>query len=809
MSALTFDIRPTRAYMGLILHRLFVSPFSLVVYVLLLAPIGLRATETGDYTFFAAVIALLSFAIHIEGTFIARKLQDDREPVLNSHNLGCYMTFDMVRAIQGRGHVTVLKLIIASTATRRGAFILRQLGVERKEFLEHCRKGLFAKDDALLFVEEAVACAKELDEERIDANSILYALFKRGGVCTDILNACDVSLDDLRAIVKWESFHNRIDRLEWILHPRRIARNLGTIGRSWVQGYTNELDSITKDISGSVVWDADHRGVCVHQEQLEQAVQVLSRSTQRNVLVTGPVGSGKRTLVRNVGALLHKQEVKKGVTLTRQLVLKTEELMSGFDQPDSILLRALQKGEKAGNILLIVENLALILRSKNGNLRNVFTKFLQSNRVTVFVIASSGDYHSLVKSDPVLDSLFEKIHLGDTTEEETMAVLMMRYFVLEEKLKVHATYKLLKLTLNLSKRFIGKGALPGKVLEVLSDAMIAARDAGMRELSEEHIRKSVSLKAHMDVSEVSGDEKVKLLRLETALQQSIVGQNASIHALVNTLKRARLDINAGKRPLGTFLFLGPTGVGKTHTAKVLAQEYFGGTEALIRMDMNEYSNEESVFGIIGDPDPAATSEGFLTKQVQERPFSLILLDEIEKAHKKVLNLFLQILDEGKLTDSRGVQTDFRNSIIIATSNAGALFIRDFIQKNEQKTKEEFKEALIDTILKDGSFSPEFVNRFDEVILYYPLSVRDAIKVALLMLQDIVLEIEDKKGYKIRVEEDVVVEIVQQGYSIEFGAREMRRVILDIIENFLAEYLLRHDVKRGEEIYIGKKDIRSA
>ena len=807
MATLTFDIRPTRAYTGLFMHRVFVSPISFVVYVLALAPVGLRATETGDYSTFAIITALLLFGIHVENRFIKRKLARDEEQVIDKENLGCFVTFDVIRRIRGRGHVTLPKLLIAASATSRGSFILSQLGKNKKEFLKRCSGAVSSKDDVLTFMCGAVQCAKELGEKRIDANAILYAFFKLEGVFKEFLNECDVSLDDVRIILKWEAFHNKVSEGEWVLHPNRLVRSLGSFGRSWVQGYTNELDQITRDISGQVVWEGEHRGVMVHDEQLDSAVQVLSRSSQRNLLVVGEVGSGKRTMVRNVGYLLRKHEIKKGLQFTRQLVLKTEELMSGHKQPDQVLLRALQKGEKSGKILLIVENVALILRSNDTNLRNVFTKFLQSNRVSMFAIASSADYHAFVKADPVLDSLYEKVHLSDTTDDETMAVLMMRYFELEKKFKVHVTYRALKSVMNLTKRFIGKGSMPGKALNVLNDAIIAARDNKKKYVEDEHIRKAISLKAHMDVGEISSDEKEKLLHLEDALKTNIVGQSEAVEALVSTLKRARLDINAGKRPLGTFLFLGPTGVGKTYTAKVLAREYFGNKKNLIRIDMNEYSNEDSIFGIIGDPNPGKNSEGFLTKEVQDKPFSLILLDEIEKAHPKVLNLFLQILDEGRLTDSRGVNTDFRNTIIISTSNAGALFIRDFIKKNEGKSKEEFKDALIDTILQEKIFSPEFVNRFDEVILYYPLEVRDAIKVALIMLQDIVEEIEEKKGYVVRVEEDVVVEIVKAGYSVEFGAREMRRVILDIIENFLAEYLLRNDVKRGEEIYIGPDDIK--
>jgi ATP-dependent Clp protease ATP-binding subunit ClpC len=788
------------------LHRILVSPLSVVVYVLLLAPLFLEAATTGDYTLLGTAVGFILFAVHIERKFIERKLMYDEEPVLSRSNLGCYVTFDVVKHIHGRGSVTLPKLLLAASVTARGQFILRQLGRDRKQFIAACKGGVSSKDNVLEFIQDAVESATELGEKRIDANAILFSFFKRGGVFRDFLNECDVSLEDLRTVLKWESFHREVSKTEWVLHPHRLVRSFGSFGRSWVQGYTNDLDLITEDISGQVVWDGEHRGVLVHDKQLELAVQVLSRSTQRNILTVGKVGVGKRTMVQNVCYMLRKHELEKGLPLSRQLVLKTEELMSGYKEPDQIFLKALKKGEESGKVVLIIENIALLMRSADANLRNVLTKFLQSDNVSIFGIVAPEDYHAYIKSDPVFDGLIEKIYLEDTSDDETMAVLMMEYFSLHKKYKAYVTYHAFKSLLTLTKRFVGKGGMPGKAVDILGDAVIAARDDHSVYTEDEHIRKAISLKAHMDVSEVSGDERQRLLKLEEALKTNIMGQEESILALVNTLKRARMDINSGKRPLGTFLFLGPTGVGKTYTAKTLAREYFGSEEALIRIDMNEYGNEESVAGIIGDPNPTKASEGFITKQVQDKPFSLILLDEIEKAHKKVLNLFLQILDEGKLTDSRGITTDFRNTIIIATSNAGALFIRDFIKENENKSKEEFKEALIDTILKSQIFSPEFVNRFDEVILYYPLSIKNAIKVALVMLEDIVREIADKKGYIVQVEEDVVVEIVKEGYSVEFGAREMRRVILDMIETFLADYLLRNDVKRGDTIFISRKDV---
>jgi ATP-dependent Clp protease ATP-binding subunit ClpA len=193
--------------------------------------------------------------------------------------------------------------------------------------------------------------------------------------------------------------------------------------------------------------------------------------------------------------------------------------------------------------------------------------------------------------------------------------------------------------------------------------------------------------------------------------------------------------------------------------------------------------------------------------VQDKPYSLILLDEIEKAHPTVLNHFLQILDEGFLTDARGVRTDFRNTIIIATSNAGALFIRDFVKQNQDFKKDEFKKQLVDSILQQKLFSPEFLNRFDDVVLFYPLSKEDALQVGSLMLQDIVGDIQRKRGITVRVDQELLAALIERGYSIEFGAREMRRTMTDMVESYLADYLLRNDVKRGSEIVIRKEDLK--
>lgn len=802
MNARMLDFAGTKEYLAARLRSVLLGGLPTAIYFFVSAGIAIRCWMIGDMRPFVIFIILLLFSLHVVKLYLAERLENDDLPILQNAPITAALAMPLIERLASKKKCMPIDLLAAAVETSRGRFMLDEMEITASMLIEKCGKEINGEIDVIPFLEHAKELLPSLHESRIDGNMVLYLFFRYVDSCKELLKLADLSDDDLAGLLHWEHFHAHFRTHDDPWAPQSIMR-ASSMGRSWVMGYTNALDQLTSQVDMHEASSGED-SIVIHQDSITEILRALSRAKDRNVLVMGKVGTGKRTLVRNAARRLRSMERAKHVPFTRIVTLHTERLLSGVANPDTFLLQALNRAQSTGKFVLVLNDFALLLRSSNANLHAVLLKFLQSSAISVIGIVDTQDYHSLIKNDPVLDSQFEKITVEDSSDDETMEVLMAHYFGLNDR-SVRITYKALRTIVELGKRFLGsRGGMPGRAIDVMDDAVMRARERGDVYVREEHVREAISVKSRVNVSQMSQGEKERLLVLEDAMKGSIIGQPAAIRAVVSALKRARLDLHDRKKPVGTFLFLGPTGVGKTQTAKVLAREYFGADDAMIRLDMNEYSHADSVFSIIGQ---SGANEGFLAQRVQDKPFSLILLDEIEKAHPAVLNLFLQVLDEGFLMDNRGMRTDFRNTIIIATSNAGALFIRDFVKEHPDFEKKNFKGQLIDAIIQQRMFSPEFINRFDELVLFYPLTMKDATQVAMLMIGDIVSDVEKRRGIKVELDEDVVEELVKRGYSMEFGAREMRRVITEVVEDYLADYMLKSDVKRGESIIITKEALQ--
>ena len=340
--------------------------------------------------------------------------------------------------------------------------------------------------------------------------------------------------------------------------------------------------------------------------------------------------------------------------------------------------------------------------------------------------------------------------------------------------------------------------MPDKAIELLIDVATRANQERVDIISEDYVYKLVSEKTGVPVGPIRNSERDLLLHLEDKLHKQVVGQQVAIDAIARTMRRGRAGIQNSEKPIGSFLFLGPTGVGKTETAKALAKVFFGGEDKMRRLDMSEYSGEDALEKLIGDGEKA----GSLPTILREHPYCVLLLDEFEKATQPIHDIFLQVLDEGSFTDSRGNKVNARNTIIIATSNAGSdLILRTVKQRKVLAT---LYQKIIDHVIKEGTYRPELINRFDSTVIFEPLTTAQQTEVANLMLGGLYERVKEK-GYEVNVSEDLLDMLVKKGYDPEFGARPMQRVLQDVIEEKIAQKIISGAVKKGDTINLTRAD----
>jgi ATP-dependent Clp protease ATP-binding subunit ClpA len=363
-------------------------------------------------------------------------------------------------------------------------------------------------------------------------------------------------------------------------------------------------------------------------------------------------------------------------------------------------------------------------------------------------------------------------------------------------------YQSLKEAYRLSSRYLHDQAMPGKAIKLLEAAGQGAADQGL--VTAAVVQQAIERMSGIKASTASTvDEREALLNLETKIHERMINQTRAVQVVSDALRRARSGVRNQDRPIGTFLFLGPTGVGKTELAKSLAAIYFGGENNLIRLDMNELVQPGDVSRLLAD---AASDPYSLAAQITKQPFSVVLLDEIEKAHPNVLGTLLQVLDEGIMRDVNNREVSFRDSIVIATSNAGADIIRAHIENGE--SLEQFEQSFIDELINSRQFLPEFINRFDEVVLFRPLKPDELLQVVDLLIAGINKNLALQK-IQVQVNDDAKRALVEKGYDARLGARPMRRVVQRTIENFIARSMLSGTVMPGSTITVTLEDINGA
>jgi ATP-dependent Clp protease ATP-binding subunit ClpC len=596
---------------------------------------------------------------------------------------------------------------------------------------------------------------------------------------------------------------------------------------------------------------------------------------KNNPCMVGEPGVGKTAVVEGIAYLISHGDVPDNIKNKRLLSLDLSSMVAGSKyrgEFEERIKKVIDEVKADGNVILFVDELHTIIGAGGAegaiDASNILKPSLSRGELQMIGATTRTEYRKYIEKDAALERRFQPVYVEEPTEDEAVEILMGLRGCYEAHHNVDISDAAIEAAVKFSIRYISDRFLPDKAIDLMDEAcsrkrlgfgvktrntqavelelnslnedlekllaegdVEAAADVVSRQnklegklnrlqkgtgnkrlvVDEEDIADVVSVWTKIPVNKLTEKESKRLERLEDELHLRVIGQNEAVDAVAKAIKRSRVGLKDPKRPVGSFLFLGPTGVGKTELSKALAEAVFGSEDALIRVDMSEYMEKHSVSKLIGSPPGYVGFEegGQLSEKVRTNPYSVILFDEIEKAHSDVFNILLQVLDDGHITDSQGRKVDFKNTIIIMTSNTGAERIVDpkklgFVTiSNEEKEHEDMKNNVMDEVKR--SFKPEFINRIDDIIVFRSLTEDDVKKISNLMLSELKKRVKTQMNIELRFGDAVKKLIFEKGYDKKYGARPLKRAIQTYIEDSLAEEILKGNIKSGDTVQVSARN----
>jgi ATP-dependent Clp protease ATP-binding subunit ClpC len=580
-------------------------------------------------------------------------------------------------------------------------------------------------------------------------------------------------------------------RKEYALDQKHIAHfqfSGSGVFDFFVFGWSAQLSQYASNFTKEVLSQRNVKPVGRNNEY-DLLITALSKNSSSNALLVGQAGVGKSAIVAQFVVDSNEGQLPQNVSNKIVFKLYAERLVAGINNTGDLEARFVELFSElshAGNIVVYIPNIENIFGGGglNMDISGALIEYLRSNRIKIIGSTTDDAFKSYIYPKQEVKELFDIVEVNEPDFDTVLFMALEKSKELERGNGVIITYDAVKEACSLSDSYANDGtALPGRAVRLLDDTIAHAKTHGIKNITKKEVRELIEEKTHIVLDKPNARESEKLLNLEKELHETIVSQDEAVAAISDAMRRVRTGMKEGQKPIASFLFLGPTGVGKTETAKALALSYFGDEKTMIRLDMSEYQNPDSVERLLGG----------LADKVLNTPFSLILLDEFEKAYIRILDLFLQVLDEGRLTDNLGRTVSFNNTIIIATSNAGSEFIREGYKAHV--SNENMKNALIEKIQQGNIFKPELINRFDDVIVFKPLSQDDVAKVAKLFLSDVIKRISEQQ-ITLTYDDAVLLFIANNSYSVEFGARNVKRFIEQSVENQLSKLILSKALSQG-------------
>ncbi|MBI2028099.1 MAG: ATP-dependent Clp protease ATP-binding subunit [Candidatus Levybacteria bacterium] len=563
------------------------------------------------------------------------------------------------------------------------------------------------------------------------------------------------------------------------------------IGESWVYGWTVETQKYMVDIASEAL--AKKPLLIGREQEYKKVVEALSN--YKSVVLVGEPGSGKNTLVESLVFESFMGNLRGNLYHKRFYQLLVDTLLAGTQNQGELQERlddVIAEISHSINIIIYIPNFESIMGSStfNTDLSGVLIPYLQKGKIQFIASVTPSSYKRFIEPKHTLTNLLTSVHFEEPDKKDALQMLFMKTPAIEAKHKVSISYKGVLTANDFSSKYLPNTVMPGRGVTLLEDTANKVVLSGRKIVEEEDVISEIEEKTKVAIGKPKEKEKSLLLHLEDELHKYIINQKEAVFEISEALRRLRAGLTTKEKPI-SFLFLGPTGVGKTETAKALSKVYFGQESQMVRFDMSEFGESGSVNRFLGEE-----GEG-LTDMVFDHPFSLVLLDEFEKSNPKIIDLFLQVLDDGRLTDIKGKTISFVDTIIIATSNAASEYIREEVNKGTQIDKN-FQKNLLNFLQEKGIFRPEMLNRFDGVIVFKPLGEKEVgqiIKLLLKELSDKLLE----KDIMVNFDQKIIEKISKEGFDEEFGARPLRRFIQDSIEDQIAKMLLKDEIKRGDKI----------
>ena len=700
--------------------------------------------------------------------------------------------------------------------------------------------------------------ADKFKSEYIDTEYILLGILQQGeGIAVDILK--EAGIED-RYIVE---LIIDIVGLDSITTNQESKSNYP----SEIQASSKLLEKYGKNLT-LIASQNKIDPVIGREKEIERAIQILSRRTKNNPVFIGDPGVGKTSVAEGLAINISSGNVPDNLIGKVLYTLDMGSMLAGAKyrgEFEERMKQVIDEVAKNGNIILFIDELHTIIGAGSTgestiDASNILKPALSRGDIQIIGATTIDEYRKHIEKDSALERRFQPVLITEPTKEETIEILKG----LREKYEGHHNVKItdeaIVAAVDLAIRYIPDRFLPDKAIDLIDESASRVRlrenslqknsistdkctldketDYKLNEdiiedeilgisiklsdnipnienhkksyvgiVDKEIIAEVVELWTGVPVNQIVEEEAYKLLNLEEILHGRIVGQNQAVMSISKAIRRSRAGLKDPKRPIGSFLFLGPTGVGKTELCKALAEVQFGDENQIIRIDMSEYMEKHAVSKLIGSPPGYVgyNEGGQLTEKVRRNPYSVVLFDEIEKAHEDVFNILLQILDDGRLTDSKGRMIDFKNTILIMTSNVGATKINKNkvlgfeTNKDKEDTRNQYyrmKESIMGELKQ--KFKPEFLNRIDDIIVFHPLEEYHIYEIVKLMTRDVIQRLKSL-DIDLKISEEAVKLIAKEGLDLEYGARPLKRAIQRELEDTLSEAILKGDIKKGNSV----------